>query len=186
MRLVTVGLPGLLRAVLGVDAAGRGASDARERQHRLQMPLRREDQTDEQPVAVEHALDHAVDLAALVLLDQRLGVRHLVDGLDAALVRAGPDALALALRLRLECPQPLEQGEGLVGLVAAPAGLVADARPPFLHAELGQGGVAAGEADDAVLALDAGGDGVEDLEVDDLADEELAEEFTGGKGIWLL
>lgn len=45
-----------------------------------------------------------------------------------------------------------------------------------MNTDIGELGVGTGQGDDTVVSLGAGGDGVDDVETDDLADKDLTEE----------
>jgi hypothetical protein len=85
----------------------------------------------------------------------------------------------------LQSAESLKICECLFGFVAAFTGLVTDAGPSFLHTDIGQSGIEAGELDGAVVTLGAGRNCVEDLELDYFAHEDLAEELPGVETIWL-
>lgn len=54
-----------------------------------------------------------------------------------------------------------------------------------MDTDIGKLSVEARQLDDTVLALGAGGDGVDNVELDNLADEQFTEELTGLEGVWL-
>jgi hypothetical protein len=85
----------------------------------------------------------------------------------------------------LQGAEPFEIRGGLFGFVGALTGLLADASPSFLDADVGQLDVKGGKLDGAVVAFGAGRDCVKDVEVNDLSYQELTEEFTGLEGVRL-
>jgi hypothetical protein len=121
----------------------------------------------------------------LPLINQGFCVVDLIASLCTALIRSGPHTLAFGTGVVLQSAESLKICECLFGFVAAFAGLFTDAGPSFLHTDIGQGGVKAGELDCAVVALGTGRDCVEDLELDYFTHEDLAEEFPGVEAVWL-
>jgi hypothetical protein len=54
-----------------------------------------------------------------------------------------------------------------------------------LNTDVGKLSIEARQLDDTVLALGTGGDGVDDVELDDLANEQLTEELAGLESVGL-
>jgi hypothetical protein len=63
-----------------------------------------------------------------------------------------------------------------LGLISSLASFLANTRPSLLNTDIGELGVGTGQGDDTVLPLGAGGDGVDDVETNNLADKDLTEE----------
>ena len=150
------------------------------------MLQRLQQQPQHQPITIQHPLHNPLQiLLGLVLLDNRLRIGQLVARFRLPLGGTSPNTLLCVAGMCLQGTQSLEQRGGFLGLVAAFAGFVSHADPAFLDTDVGERGVEAGEFDGSVVAFCAGGDGVEDGELDDFADEEFAEEFTGVEAVWL-
>jgi hypothetical protein len=183
LGLLAVGLGRLLLSVC-TNPLGCRSADAANRNNDLQVFILSEKQSENEAVSSQDSLNDTLKVLVLPFLHQSFAIGELVASVDTAAFGSGPNTLAFGSGVILQCAEALEHGNGLFCVVTSLAGFFADTAPSLLDADLGQRHFEAGEFDLAIFALGVG-DGIKSLELDHLADKELAEEFPGLEGVSL-